>query len=172
MITEDHISISSILSQGHWKKKGDSLMERIRKTLELARNHGLNCSQAILSAFGEPSGIDPVTARTLGRPWGGGIGHLAETCGYLSGAVLVLARAYNDRDEAKARKEVFKAVRELFKRFEDRRGTTLCRNLLGEDWRTEEGAKRIVQEKLVMRICHGEGGVGQDAAEILLDLLN
>jgi C_GCAxxG_C_C family probable redox protein len=142
-------------------------MNKTEKMLNLARNGGLNCSQAILAAFGEQFGMDLPTARTLGRPWGGGMGHLAETCGYLTGAVLVLALAYNQKDEDWARKEVFKAVRELFARFAERRGTTRCKELLGADLSTEEGLKKIKEGQLVKKICHGENGMGRDVAEIL-----
>ena len=99
------------------------------------------------------------------------MGHLAETCGYLTGAILVLAQAYNHNDEGRAREEVFEAVRELFSRFEKRRGTTSCKGLLGADISTEEGLRKIGQEQLVKKICCGDGGVGQDVAEILEEML-
>jgi len=145
-------------------------MNRIEKTTDLQRNGGLNCSQAILTVFGEQFGMDAETAKMLGRPWGGGMGHLAETCGYLTGAILVFAQAYNLKDEDLAREAVFKAVRELFSRFEKRRGTTSCKELLGADIRTEEGQKKIKQDQLVKKICCGNGGIGQDVAEILEEL--
>lgn len=146
-------------------------MHKREKTLDFARNEGLNCSQAILTAFGEPLGMDPDTAKMLGRPWGGGMGHLAETCGYLTGAVLVLALAYDQKDENRSRQEVFEAVRQLFERFSQKRGTTRCKELLGADLSTEEGFKKIKEGRLVNRICHGENGVGRDVAEILSELV-
>ena len=146
-------------------------MNRIEKTIDLQRNGGLNCSQAILTVFGEPFGMDQETAKTLGRPWGGGMGHLAGTCGYLTGAVLVLTLAHNHHDEARARAEVFEAVRALFHRFEKRRGGTSCKELLGADIGTEEGLKQIKQEGLVGKICCGDDGIGRDVAEILAELL-
>ena len=146
-------------------------MNRIEKTVDLQRNGGLNCSQAILTAFGEQFGMDAETAKMLGRPWGGGMGHLAETCGYLTGAILVLAQAYKHNDEDQAREEVFEAVRELFSRFEKQRGTTSCKELLGADISTDEGLKKIKQEQLVKKICCGDSGIGQDVAEILEELI-
>ena len=147
-------------------------MNRIEKTVDLQKNGGLNCSQAILTVFGEQFGMDPETARMLGRPWGGGMGHLGETCGYLTGAILVLAQAYHREDEGTARKEVYRAVRELYRRFEKRRGTTLCKKLLGADMNTKEGLDKIKQEGLVQKICCGDGGIGQDMAEILEEMLS
>jgi len=146
-------------------------MNSIDNMLDFARNKGLNCSQAILTAFGEPLGIDPETAKMLGRPWGGGMGHLGETCGYLTGAVLLLAHVHAAEDEGRARKDVFGAVRELFSRFEARRGTFRCKELLGADISTPEGLRQIKEEQLVAKICHGSEGVGRDVAEILLSLV-
>jgi len=146
-------------------------MNRIKKTIDLQRNGGLNCSQALLTVFGEQFDMDADTAKMLGRPWGGGMGHLNETCGYLTGAILVLAQAYNHNNEDQAREEVFEAVRELFSRFEKRRGTTSCKELLDADISTDEGLKKIKQEQLVKKICCGNGGIGQDVAEILEELL-
>ena len=144
-------------------------MNRVEKTVDLHKNGGLNCSQAILTAFSESFGMDPETAKMLGRPLGGGISHLALTCGYLTGAVLVLAQAMNNKDERQARKETFKAVQELFSRFKERHGATMCKELLGADMTTEEGIKKILEEKLVAKHCYG---YGRDVAEILEDLIN
>jgi len=147
-------------------------MNRIEKTIDLQRNGGLNCSQAILTVFGEQFGMDAETAKMFGRPWGGGMGHLAETCGYLTGAILVLAQAYNHGDESRAREEVFEGVRELFSRFEKRRGTTRCKELLGADMSTEQGLEKIKQEKLIKKLCCTDDGIGRDVTEILEDLLS
>ena len=146
-------------------------MDRIQKTLELQRNGGLNCSQAIITSFGEQFGISSEVARTIGRPWGAGIGQLAETCGYLTGAVQILAHAYDQHDEIKARSDVFRAVQELFKRFEKKRGTTKCRELLGVDFSTKDGLLKIKSEGLVQKICCSVDGIGGDVAEILEDII-
>jgi C_GCAxxG_C_C family probable redox protein len=146
-------------------------MDRIQKTIELQRNAGLNCAQAIITSFGEQFGINPEAARIIGRPWGGGIGQLAKTCGYLTGAVQIIAHAYDQHDEGKARSEVFRAVQELFKRFEKKRGTTQCRELLGVDFSTKDGLLRIKSEGLVQKICCSANGIGSDVAEILEEII-
>jgi C_GCAxxG_C_C family probable redox protein len=144
-------------------------MNRVEETVALHKNGGLNCSQAILTAFGELFGMDPETAAMLGRPWAGGIGHQALTCGYLTGAVLVLALALNNKDENRARRDLDKAIRNLFSRFKERHGgATMCKELLGADMTTEEGIKKILEEKLVARYCYG---YARDVAEILEELL-
>jgi len=142
-------------------------MDRVQKTLELQRNGGLNCSQAIITSFGEQFGISPEVAKIIGRPWGGGIGQLAETCGYLTGAVQILAYAFDQHDEIKARWDVFHAVQELFKQFLKKRGTTRCRELLGVDLSTKDGLLKVKSEGLIKKICCSADGVGGDVAEVL-----
>ncbi|MBM3301334.1 MAG: C_GCAxxG_C_C family protein, partial [Deltaproteobacteria bacterium] len=78
---------------------------------------GLNCSQAMLTVFGEPCGLDSEMAERLGRPLGGGMGRMARTCGAVTAAVLVLGLAKNHQDEGEARKVSYSHVQELFRRF-------------------------------------------------------
>jgi C_GCAxxG_C_C family probable redox protein len=147
-------------------------MNRVEKTVDLMKNGGLSCSQAIMTAFGEFFGMDPETAKMLGRPLSGGIGHQGLTCGYLTGAVLVLALALNNKDERQARKDLDKAIRDLFVRFKERHGgATMCKELLGADMTTEEGVKKILEEKLPAKLCFSDGGIGQQVAEIMETLI-
>ncbi|OGP67744.1 MAG: hypothetical protein A2W27_06180 [Deltaproteobacteria bacterium RBG_16_44_11] len=147
-------------------------MNRVEKTVDLHRNGGLSCSQAIVTAYGESYGMDPEMTKMLGRPWAGGIGHQALTCGYLTGAALVLALALNNKDEGKSRRDLDKAIRILFSRFKERHGgATMCKELLGADLTTEEGLKKILEEKLVAKYCHSEDGIGRDVAGILEELI-
>ena len=147
-------------------------MNFVEKTIDLHRNGGLNCSQAIMTAFGERCGMSPEAAKVLGRPWAGGMARLGGTCGYLTGAILVLAQALRGGKEAENRKELFRMVQELFTRFEERRGTTLCKELLGADISTKEGYKKIQEERITKKLCCGDYSIGKDVAEILEDLIS
>ena len=143
-------------------------MGPVERAVNLFEN-GRNCSQAVLTVFGEKFGIDSETAARLGRPWGGGMGHLALTCGALTGAIMVLGLSKAHGDEGEARREAFEAVRELFRRFEEKHGSTVCRELLGADMSTEEGKKKIREEKIVSKVCPG---YVRSAAEILAELIS
>src|SRR5271157_3221149 len=105
-------------------------MNRAEKTIDLHKNGGLSCSQALLSVYGEKYGIDQEKARLLGRTLAGGIGAQGETCGYITAALLILAHAQNDNDEAKARKKTHPVAMELIRRFKERYGTMMCKELL------------------------------------------
>lgn len=117
-------------------------------------NNGLNCAQAILTAFGEKYGIDPETAKKIGRPWGGGIGRMGEICGAMTGAITLLGYAVETQgDEAEARDQVSAAVQSFSKQFSERNGSLVCRDILGADFATGEGRKRIKEEALVKTRC-------------------
>jgi C_GCAxxG_C_C family probable redox protein len=142
-------------------------MNKVETTGDLFAS-GLNCSQAMLTVFGEPYGLDAEMAAKLGRPLGGGIGHLAKSCGALTAAVLVLGMAKDHQEEGEARKASISCVKDLFERFAALHGTTECKQLLGVDISTEEGLKKIQEEKLVRKVCPP---FVRDAASILEKLL-
>ncbi len=142
-------------------------MDRVQRTSSLFEN-GLNCSQAILTAFGEAYGVGLEDAARIGRPWGGGIAHMGLTCGAVTAAILILGLAQgNGEDEKGIRNRVFKSGKEFVRRFEERYKTTFCRDLLGVDIATESGLKRIREENLVRKICPP---YVRGAAEILVEM--
>ena len=50
---------------------------------------GINCTQAILSAWGSRHGLDRDTAMKLGGAFGSGM-NMGETCGAVTGALMVI----------------------------------------------------------------------------------
>ena len=146
-------------------------MNRVAETVDLHKNGGLTCSQALLTVYGESCGIDPGKARLLGRTLAAGVGRQGETCGYVTAALLILAHAQDDKNETEARKKTHPVVMEFIRRFKERYGTTMCKDLLGADMGTEDGRKRIMEEKLVARHCYSEDGIGRFAAGILEELI-
>ena len=142
-------------------------MNDVERTVDLFTS-GLNCAQSVLTVFGTRYGVDAHTAKTLGRPLGGGLGHMALTCGAVTAAVLILGFAKDGAEEGPARKATFVSTTEFFARFEALHGTTECRNLLGADFTTEAGSKRIREEGLVRKTCPP---YVRDAAAILEKML-
>lgn len=142
-------------------------MDQAQRTVELFSD-GMTCSQAMLTAFGEVDGLDIELAARLGRPLGGGMGRSGRTCGALTAAVLLLGLARDDEDEAEARRACFEDVQRLFERFTRLHGSAECRDLLGADWNTAEGLRKIQGENLVRTRCPA---FVRDAASILGELL-
>ena len=143
-------------------------MNRIDKATDLFLKGGLNCAQTILTVYGEALGIDADTARMWGRPLGGGVGASGQICGFLTGAVQVLAHAFDHPDEERARKDTHPKVVAFLKAFHEKHGALTCNELLGVERGTAEGEKRVKEEGLFRKKCPA---YGRDAAEILEGLL-
>ncbi len=144
-------------------------MSKSEQAVSLFGN-GYNCAQAIIKVFGEDLGIDDQTAKTMGRPLGGGFGHLGEMCGAVTGAAMVLAHssAIPD-DEQEARRETDSLVQALATDFKTRNGCLTCRELLGAEIGTKEGMKEITEEELVGKRCPG---FVKDAANFVEKLID
>ncbi len=142
-------------------------MNQAQRTVDIFSG-GMTCSQAMLTVFGEAYGLDMELVARLGRPLLGGMGRSGRTCGALTAAVLLLGLASDDPDEPEARKLCVHRVQQLFQRFARLHGTAECRDLLGADWNTPEGLKRIQEENLVKTRCPT---FVRDAAAILEELL-
>lgn len=95
--------------------------------------NGYNCSQAVLLAFSDVTGLDEKTAAALSSSFGGGMGRMREVCGAVSGAFMVaglLWGRYGPEDrEAKAAH--YELIQSLAARFKEKNGSILCRELLG-----------------------------------------
>jgi len=141
---------------------------RVEQAVDLFQNGGLNCSQAMLSVYGEKQGLDKSIAVKVASVLGGGMGRLGKTCGAVTGAFLALGLSYQ-LDDPQARDKVYALVREFARRFESRNGSISCRDLLGNDISTEVGADRIKELQLTKLLCPK---YVKDAAEIMEEMLD
>jgi len=112
---------------------------------------GSNCSQAILSAYAGDLGMDegPRSAlpRVLAAAWENG-----ETCGAVTGAMMVLGMRYGGTTPGREVKErVYAKIRELAARFKARNASLLCRDLLDCDISTPEGCEAAAREACSQR---------------------
>ncbi len=93
---------------------------------------GYNCAQAVFCAFTDLTGLDLETAARLSSSFGGGVGRLREICGTVSGALLALGMicGYSDPGDYRAKAEHYHLVQEYARRFREKNGTIVCRELL------------------------------------------
>ena len=131
---------------------------------------GFTCSQAILAAFSTRYGLDEPTALKVACAYGGGIARSGDMCGAVSGALMVLGLAHGkatlDDDVAKERTYAF--TREFWKRFRERQGSLVCKELIGVDIGIPEGAKAASESGVFREKCPL---LVRCAAEILRELL-
>jgi len=131
---------------------------------------GFNCSQSVCSAYAEQFGLDRETALKVAAGFGAGMGRLAGTCGAVTGAVMILGLKYGavDAKDKEAKEKTYARVREFAKRFTDRHGSILCKELLDCDISTPEGLNYAKEQKLFATRC---AQLVKDAAEILAEMV-
>ena len=93
---------------------------------------GYNCSQAVVLAYGDVTGLDPELAARLASSFGGGMGRLREVCGAVSGMFLVAGYlyGYTDPDAPAEKKAHYQRIQELAAGFRAQAGSIVCRELL------------------------------------------
>jgi C_GCAxxG_C_C family probable redox protein len=141
--------------------------------VELAVSHfqkGLSCSQALVVAYGEGFGLEREMAVRLAAGFGGGMGRMAQTCGAVTGAVMLLGLKYGsvDVEDRQAKEKTHEAVREFANRFTLLNGSLICRELLGCDISTPDGFRLAKAKKLADTVCPK---FVRDAAEIIEEML-
>ena len=130
---------------------------------------GYNCAQSVFSAFSEESGIDEERSRSIAGGFGAGFGRLQETCGAVTGAIMVIGCKFLKGNQWPTSKEViYKKTREFVEKFKQRNGTINCLELIGVNLSTEEGMrianeKNLFREKCVKYV--------KDACEILEEII-
>ena len=102
------------------------MSEKTEKAKELFKS-GCNCSQSVLGVFCEELGLDFDTAMKISSSFGGGMGRMREVCGTVSGMFMAAGLAFSNKDN---KAEQYKIVQELAKRFKDKNGSIICRELL------------------------------------------
>ena len=93
---------------------------------------GYNCSQAVFGAFCEELGMDFETAMKISSSFGGGMGRMREVCGTVSGMLMAAGLQFGpcDNSNPSAKGEHYQRIQELAKRFKDKNGSIICRELL------------------------------------------
>lgn len=133
-------------------------------------NEGFSCSQAVFSAFCEPLGLDKITALKIAQSFGGGMAHMGETCGAVTGAFMVIGLKHGRTraDDDPAKEKTYELVQEFVRKFRSAYGSIVCKELLGYDISKENEAKDVQEKNLFDELCPK---LVQTAAEILEDLL-
>ncbi len=96
---------------------------------------GYNCAQSVFIAFCDLTGYEEKEAAHISSSFGGGMGRLREVCGAVSGAFMVAGCLYGYDDEAdkSAKTAHYALIQDIARRFTERNGTIICRDLIGEE---------------------------------------
>ena len=144
-------------------------METREKAVKCYRDD-FNCAQSVISVFVGQLGLDRETALKTACGLGAGMGRMAETCGAVTGAFLVLGLRYGMTDPSRQedKERTYELVRFFSERFRERNDSIICRDLLGCDISTPDGFEEARERNLMETVCER---VVADAVEILEDLL-
>ena len=130
---------------------------------------GANCAQAVFAAFAPLTGFEEKAALRIAAPFGGGFGRMREVCGAFSGMMLVVGNLFGyDSPEHPEKDLLYPRVQELGRRFRERFGTLVCRDLLQKKAEVGGLASPRTKEYYASRPC---ALFVEGAAEILLEYL-
>lgn len=129
-------------------------MNRSERAVELFYE-GCNCSQAVLCAFEDITGLSHDMSLKISCGFGGGVSRLRELCGAVSGMIMAfdILYGYTDVSEPSYKSEHYKAVQELCKRFREKAGSIVCRELLGIKGSSEPYSPPRTEEFYRTRPC-------------------
>ena len=118
---------------------------------------GHNCAQSVLLSFAPQLHYSNELAEKIAAGFGGGMGKTQQTCGAVTGAIMVLGLLQGERvsnnEELKA--ESYRSVKEMIRRFTEEFGTTRCNELTGCDLNTSEGAAAFREQHIMENVCAG-----------------
>lgn len=127
-----------------------------QRALQLHKK-GYNCAQAVLCAFSDKIDTQPEVLFKISEGFGLGMGSMNQTCGALSGAVM-LAGLKNSAGNASGMTKgaTYQLAKHISRQFEEKNGATVCKELKG------------IETGKMLRSCDG---CIVDAVEILYDAL-
>lgn len=113
-----------------------------------------SCAQSVFAAIAPRMGMDEDTALKTAACFGAGMARQGQTCGAVTGALMVLGLAYGATDSERSSKELaYGKAQEFIRNFKGKRGTTVCRELVGFDLSDDEQLKAARDSGAFIKIC-------------------
>jgi C_GCAxxG_C_C family probable redox protein len=131
---------------------------------------GLNCAQSVLASQSDVTGLSVTDSLKIATGFGAGMAIMQKTCGAVTGAYMVIGAKYgrvNPDDEA-SRDKTYSLIETFNQRFIELHGSLDCKELLGVDLKTDEGAMEAEQGAYFETKC---AKFVEDAEKILDELL-
>ena len=130
---------------------------------------GIDCSQVVTGAFAEKMGMTEEQARKVSSCFGGGM-MCGETCGAVTGALMVIGMVYgHSREGDQSQKEIMAAKTGEFKKlFGEKYSSCICRELLGHDISKPGEMEKVLENGLMFDFCPR---VVEDTIDILEKIL-
>ncbi len=125
-----------------------------RENKQQNTKENLNCAQRVLVKYCEQYGLKKEMAIKIAAAFGGGISAMGETCGAVTGALMVIGLKYGGtKDDKNLAEKREKAVNEFIPAFLSMHGSLKCRDLLGLDFSIPKEHKIINEKKITAKLC-------------------
>ncbi len=144
-------------------------MSKSKEAKELFEK-GFNCAQSVLFTHGKDHFKENGLSLKLASGFGAGMSYRGETCGAVSGALMVIGLhyGYSDLTMDISKEMTYMITREFMETFEKQNGSLICNRLLNTEINTTEGLEYARQNGIFKKICPDLVG---SACEILESLL-
>ncbi|MFZ1127265.1 C-GCAxxG-C-C family protein [Methanoregula sp.] len=131
---------------------------------------GYSCSQAVAAAFAEDFGIGRATVLRLSCGFGGGMAHTGNTCGAVTGALMVIGMKYGrtEIDDLASKEKTYAVANTFITEFLRRNNSIGCTDLIGHNLSDPKELAIARKNGLFTAKCTK---YVRDAAEILEKLL-
>ncbi|MDH5481776.1 MAG: C-GCAxxG-C-C family protein [Candidatus Bathyarchaeota archaeon] len=115
---------------------------------------GYNCAQSVLlTMFGYWNGENELVPK-IATAFGGGIGRCGSVCGALTGGIMALGIKYGTNEPSlEKRLKAYKLAERLYKQFETKHKSVLCRELIGYELSNPEELEKARKTKVFEEKC-------------------
>lgn len=115
---------------------------------------GIDCSQVVTGQFADRMKMEEADARKVSACFGGGM-MCGETCGAVTGALMVIGMIYGHSKEGdQEQKNVMSEKTAEFKRlFLEKYPSCMCRELLGHDISKPGEMDKVLEKGLLFEFC-------------------
>lgn len=130
-------------------------MTERQKKAEAAFLGGYNCAQSVLMAFSEDIGIGDEPLLRISSGFGSGMGRMQETCGALTGGMMVISYLYGKYKavDPVSKERSVELISTFVKAFRKKHKQANCFDLLGLDLGTEEGREKQKADPSYKKKC-------------------
>jgi len=133
--------------------------------------NGFNCAQAVLSTYCEQLGLDKTTALKIAGSFGGGMGYIDETCGAVTGAIMLIGLKHGkvQKNDNEAKETTYRLIQEFTRRFKALNGSVKCTDLIGYNLSKADELQAAKEANIWYKVCTK---FVKDSAEIVEELLD
>jgi C_GCAxxG_C_C family probable redox protein len=130
------------------------MMSKVEEAVDVFEK-GISCSQSVFSTFSEQLGLSKELALKISAAFGGGMAHLGETCGAVTGAFMLIGLKHGriGPDDIESKEKTYELVKEFTARFKALHGSIKCTDLIGCNLSTEIGLKVAKENNLSRTVC-------------------